>query len=209
MSWLSDTFKAVSNPFAPGTPINPSGGAKGVLTTVTDPAGVHNYFDPLHLYPKAASASDEILANISSMAGAAAQPYITAYETGKLTEGQQAAVDQSVQSEKAQYNQALASRGMGVSSSQVQAMNLAVQNGYNLTQQYLQKDFQNAMALLGVASGNLQSLAALNVASDQATADALNSAGQSLGDILGNWPESPPPDNGGGNGPGPSEGPPQ
>lgn len=180
MSWLSDTLKNVDNPSILG-----GGGVQGFFNKSTDPGGVHKYFDPLHLYPKDPTAADQILASISQMAGNAAQPYIQAYETGKLTDPQQAAVNQEVQGEKASYNQALASRGMGVSSSQVQAMNLAIQNGYNLTQKFLQDDFKNAMALLGVASGNLSALAALNVANDQATAEALSSAAQNLGTIMG------------------------
>lgn len=186
MGWLSDIISN-AKPSSGSNHLLPSGGLAGIL----DPANVHNRLDPLHLFPRDPTPGEQTLAQISQLAGEAAQPYLKAYETGTLTPAQKASVDLSVQGEKNQWNQFLASRGMGQSSALTQAMNLATQNGYDLTQKYLADDFKNAMALLGIASGNLSSLSALSLAGDKATADALTSAGQDLGTVLGSINSQP------------------
>lgn len=160
---------------------------------LADPLNVHSWdngkLDPEGLFkaPPGPSAAATLAQN-------EANPLLKAAESGTLTDAQKATVTQAVQGERAQGNQLLASAGLGRSSSQVSVENAALATGTQLTNDFLNQDYQEALSLLGVSNQGLVDAANIAIQQDEAMGQAFGQAAQSFAMIYGNYePNAPQP----------------
>lgn len=194
-------------------PGNTQSSLGGFLHEVGDPANLFgkafgnktaNFLaDPLNIFgsgPSTAMTPQEIAAYN------AAQPFLAEYNSGTLNSANQALVNQADTNATESAAQSFANAGMTNSSSAMATIgtvtpgtikgNVAtgVQagagSGIDLvkasnTQQILQSDLNNALAYLGVASGDAQALSAVNLQANENIAASLQQASKSFGTIAG------------------------
>jgi hypothetical protein len=130
----------------------------------------------------------------------AAQPFLQEYQSGKLNPADKALVRQADTNATEAALQSFANAGISDSTARVQTVGTVKHVGSGVqagsgsgidvakasnTQQILQTDLQNALAYLGVASGDAQALTGVNLTQNANITASLGAASEAFGKIYG------------------------
>lgn len=152
----------------------------------SDPFNVHSWaggkLDPEGLFKAPAAPSPA-----SILAESQAQTLLGQAQSGKLTAGQEAQVKEAQQSETAQGEQLMASAGLGRSSSEVAVRNQALQLGTQMTNDFINQDYQEALSLMGVSNQGLVDAANLAIQQDEQMGQAFGAAASSFATLYGQY----------------------
>jgi hypothetical protein len=129
--------------------------------------------------------NEEQLQGLGAESAAVARQLIGQYQSGQLSQGQQASLNQQVQHAKNQITNYFASIGQADSTAHMQALAQVDQTSLQIKQQMLDTALQQGLQAIGVAQGPLNTIAQYQLGQDRQLADAFGRFAGSVGNIFG------------------------
>lgn len=125
------------------------------------------------------------LEGLGTQASGVATQLIQQYQSGTLSAGQQASLDQLTQQTKNQITQYFASIGQSDSTSAKQALAQVDSQAVAMKQQMLDNALQQGLGAIGVAQGPLNTVAQYQLGQDQSLRQAFGSFASAVGNAFG------------------------
>lgn len=141
--------------------------------------------------------TSEQLSQLGTEAQGVAHQLIQQYQSGALSPGQQASLDQLTQQTKNQVNQYFSSIGQSDSTAHMQALAQIDQQAMVFKQQMLDNALSTGLQSIGIAAGPLTQVANVQLQQDanlrQAFGGFAGALGQFFGGMAGKQPATPAP----------------